>query len=121
MWLGIISHNLNGDIYENFLREELPSFIPDLPLALRRDMYFQHDGCAAHYRRSVRVWLDANYPNEWIGRGGSIAWPAKSPDLMLMDFYVWWGHMKSIVYDHNMLIVKIADFGENRIHRRKRP
>lgn len=60
-------------------------------------MWFQHDGCPAHYIRSVRNWLNENYPNKWIGRGGPLPWPARSPDLTPMDFYVW-GHMKSIVY-----------------------
>lgn len=102
VWMGIISKhligpyflpdNLNGERYENFLREDLPDLLEDLPLNLIRDMRFQHDGCPAHYRRSVREWLDTNYPNNWIRRGGPIPWPARSPDLTPMDFYVW-GHI----------------------------
>lgn len=107
VWMGIIDNyligpyflpeHLNGEFYEDFLRNELPLLLEDLPLTLRRDMRYQHDGCPAHYRRGVRDWLDENYPNKWIGRGGPIPWPARSPDLTPMDFYVW-GHMKSIVY-----------------------
>lgn len=102
VWMGIISKhligpyflpdNLNGERYENFLREDLPDLLEDLPLNLIRDMRFQHDGCPAHYRRSVREWLDTYYPNNWIRRGGPIPWPARSPDLTPMDFYVW-GHI----------------------------
>lgn len=116
VWMGIISNyligpyflpdNLNGETYETFLKEELPSLMFDLPLALRRDMLFQHDGCPAHYRRSVRAWLDEKYPNKWIGRGGPIAWPARSPDLTPMDFYVW-GHMKTLVYDQMTPIANV--------------
>lgn len=108
VWMGIISNyligpyflppNLNGETYENFLRQDLPDLLDDIPLNLIRDMWFQHDGCPAHFRRSVREWLDTNYPNKWIGRGGPIPWPARSPDLTPMDFYVW-GHMKSLVYN----------------------
>lgn len=110
VWMGIIANkligpfflpdNLNGEFYEHFLREELPNLLEDLPLNLIRNMKFQHDGCPAHYRRGVREWLDNEYPNRWIGRGGPIPWPARSPDLTPMDFYVW-GHMKTLVYNEN--------------------
>jgi len=33
--------------------------------------------------------LDASYPNRWIGRGGIINWPARSPDLTPLDFFLW--------------------------------
>lgn len=125
VWMGIISNhlvgpyflpqNLNGETYEHFLRVDLPDLLDDLPLNLIRDMWFQHDGCPAHYRRSVREWLDSNYTNKWIGRGGPVPWPARSPDLTPMDFYVW-GHMKSLVYQEpnpiqniNVLRQKIID------------
>ena len=92
-----LSDILNGENYENFLREDLKDLLEDLPLNLVRDMWFQQDGCPAHFRRSVREWLDTNYPNKWIGRGGPIPWPARSPDLTPMDYYAW-GHMKSLLY-----------------------
>jgi hypothetical protein len=39
----------------------------------------------------------------WIGRGGSITWPPRSPDLTPLDFFLW-GYAKNIVYQ-----VKIND------------
>lgn len=116
VWMGIISNhlvgpyflpeNLNGEHYENFLKENFMELLHDLPLNLRRDMWFQHDGCPAHFRRSVRVWLDSNFNNKWIGRGGPVPWPARCPDLTPMDFYVW-GHMKSLVYKENHPITSV--------------
>lgn len=53
---------------------------------------------ALHTTEEASEWLDTNYPNKWIGRGGPIPWPARSPDLTPMDFYLW-GHMKSLVYN----------------------
>ncbi|KAJ4440508.1 hypothetical protein ANN_08649 [Periplaneta americana] len=38
-----------------------------------------------------------NSPDRWIGRGGPIAWPPRSPELNPLDFYLW-GHLKSLVY-----------------------
>ena len=33
----------------------------------------------------------------WIGRNGPIPWPARSPDLSQLDFFLW-GYIKNIVY-----------------------
>ncbi|GBL82217.1 hypothetical protein AVEN_252404-1 [Araneus ventricosus] len=36
-------------------------------------------------------------PARWIGRGGPVAWPPRSPVCNPLDFF-FWGHMKSLVY-----------------------
>ncbi|GFU47859.1 uncharacterized protein TNCV_4966741 [Trichonephila clavipes] len=46
----------------------------------------------------VRNYLDVTFGQQWIGRGGPVRWPARSPDLSCLDFY-FWGHMKPLVYD----------------------
>ena len=33
--------------------------------------------------------LDAAFPDTWIGRRGAIEYPARSPDLTPMDFFLW--------------------------------
>jgi hypothetical protein len=48
-------------------------------------------GAPPHFSRNVREFLDNQYPQRWIGRGGSHHWPARSPDLNL-------NHLKSIIY-----------------------
>jgi len=35
-------------------------------------------------------------PEKWIGQGGPTEWSAPSPDLNLLDFYLW-GHLHSAV------------------------
>jgi hypothetical protein len=45
----------------------------------------------------VRDVLSNTYHDRWIGRGGSTAWPPRSPDFNLPDFYLW-GRLKSLVY-----------------------
>lgn len=107
VWMGVIGNqligphflpdNLNGAAYADFLTNNLAPLLEDVPLASRRRMIFQHDGCPAHYYRPIRELLDQWFPNRWIGRGGPIPWPARSPDLTPLDFYVW-GHMKELVY-----------------------
>ncbi|GFS78266.1 uncharacterized protein TNCV_3172211 [Trichonephila clavipes] len=41
--------------------------------------------------------LDTAYLGRWIERGGPINWPARSPDLSCLDFFLW-RHMKSLIY-----------------------
>ncbi|GFV83324.1 uncharacterized protein TNCV_1900501 [Trichonephila clavipes] len=60
-------------------------------------MWFQHDGAPAHFSADVRSALDTAYPGRWIGRDGPVNWPARSPDLSCLDFFLW-GYVKSLVY-----------------------
>lgn len=107
MWSGILNgeligpfelpSRLNGDVYKNFLENDLPMLLLDVNLALRRSMIFQNDGAPCHYARQVRNFLDETYPNRWIGRRGPINWPPRSPDLNPIDFFIW-GYYKEIVF-----------------------
>ncbi|KAJ4441266.1 hypothetical protein ANN_11120 [Periplaneta americana] len=56
-----------------------------------------HDGAPAHYCRIGRAYRNAVYPDQWIGRAGPTPWPARSPDMNPLDFYLW-GRLKSLVY-----------------------
>lgn len=67
----------------------------DIPLAYRR--YFQHDGAPIHFTRPVTDYLNTQYPGRWIGRNGPLLWPARSPDLTPLDYFLW-GYIKEIVY-----------------------
>ena len=58
---------------------------------------FQQDGAPAHSSSQVRDTLDVALPGRWIGRGGPISWPPRSPDLTPLDFFLW-GYLKSKVY-----------------------
>lgn len=88
---------LNGQLYLNFLQNELPPLLEDVPLYLRQQHWFMHDGAPAHFSILAREYLNTTYQNRWIGRGGPQFWPPRSPDLNSLDFY-FWGHLKSLVY-----------------------
>ncbi|EFN63727.1 hypothetical protein EAG_00069, partial [Camponotus floridanus] len=77
----------------NFLEESLPELLEDVPLATRNAMWFMHDGAPAHFSRIAREFLTATYGDRWIGRGGSHLWPARSPDLNPLDYFLW-GYLK---------------------------
>uniref|UniRef100_A0A1Y1L9V9 Uncharacterized protein n=1 Tax=Photinus pyralis TaxID=7054 RepID=A0A1Y1L9V9_PHOPY len=88
----------------------------DVPVNLYWDHWFQHDGCPAHYGRQVREHLDQTYPDRWIGRGGAVEWPARSPDITPLDFYLW-GVMEAHVYETPVeseedLIARVVMAGE---------
>ncbi|GBN38386.1 hypothetical protein AVEN_204786-1 [Araneus ventricosus] len=63
---------------------------------MRSSMWFEHDGVPAHYSIDVRLHLNATYDQQWIGRGGPVLWPARSPDLTCLDYFLW-GYVKSLV------------------------
>ena len=75
--------NVTGAAYLQMLREFL------WPKLMRRRLFFQQDGAPAHYALDVRAWLDSKFENQWIGRGGPIEWPPRSPDLTPCDFFLW--------------------------------
>lgn len=102
VWAGILgSHiigpffieKINSDKYLELLIEKVGPEIANLNL---ETVWFQHDGCPAHNAYGVREYLNDTFPNSWIGRGGTINWPARSPDLTPCDFFLW-GHLKNVV------------------------
>lgn len=107
VWAGIIGNvivgpvfiegSLTGGHYLDMLRGVIEELLEDLPLSLYSNHYFQHDGAPPHYTRAVREYLDSRYGQMWIGRGGPVSWPARSPDLTPLDFYLW-GEVKRRVY-----------------------
>ena len=49
---------------------------------------FQQNGAPPHWGSHVRRFLDATFPNRWIGRDGPTPWPPRSPDITpLTSFY----------------------------------
>lgn len=97
VWAGIIGDHLlgpyllpkrlDGNDYLTFLQQVLPDMLNDVRPHIRQVMWFQQDGAPAHYAREVRNYLDVTFPNKWIGRGGPVAWPPRSPDLSCLDFF----------------------------------
>ncbi|XP_039309087.1 uncharacterized protein LOC120358566 [Solenopsis invicta] len=93
----ILPDILNGVSYVEFLSENLPDFLEDVPLADRNKIIFQQDGAGPHNARVVTNFLNEQFPDRWMGRYGPIRWPARSPDLNPLDFFLW-GHCKEIIY-----------------------
>lgn len=125
VWVGILNDTLLGPYilpnrlsaqsYIVFLRDVLPDLLQDVPLQQRLDLWFQHDGAPAHFANDVREHLNLVFREKWIGRGGPIPWPPRSPDLTPVDFSIW-GQMKQLVYstpvvDEMDLVARIVEAG----------
>lgn len=107
VWAGILNDRLigpyfiegrlTGESYLNLLRTMVSSMLDDVPLAYLQGLWFQQDGAPPHYHRAVREYLNDQFGSRWIGRGGPVAWPPRSPDLTPMDFFLW-SEIKRRVY-----------------------
>lgn len=91
-------HNLSGAYYLEMLRNQiLPAVREIVPPIEFNHLWFQQDGCPSHNTRAVRQFLNENFNDRIICNQGPVHWPARSPDLTPLDFYLW-GHMKNDVY-----------------------
>lgn len=88
---------LTGERYLEFLQNEIEDGIDNLPLAQQGQLYFQQDGAPPHNSRNVAAYLNNRFGEQWIGTNGPVRWPARSPDLTCIDFFLW-AHLKNIVY-----------------------
>ena len=41
--------------------------------------------------------MQQGFPNKWIGNRGVIEWPARSPDLSPLDYFLW-GMIKNKIF-----------------------
>lgn len=62
------------------------------------NIWFQQDGCPAHNTRDVQNLLRQEFNNNVISNKGPVSWPARSPDITPLDFYLW-GYVKNEVYE----------------------
>lgn len=107
VWCGILDdrivgpifyeENLNGAKYASIIENDLAALLDELPLQYRVGMWFQQDGCPSHTSIVARNKLNAMFPGQWIGKYGPVNFPPRSPDLTVLDYYLW-GRIKDIVY-----------------------
>ena len=88
--------NVSGQSYlemiDNFALPNLRILFPNL-----NTVWWAQDGAPAHRSRAVREHLIQVFGRQVIGFGHQNQWPARSPDLTPLDFFLW-GYMKSKVY-----------------------
>lgn len=107
VWMGMLGdrligpfmydESLNGERYLNLLRTQVSEYLDDIPLNQLQHLWWQQDGAPAHNAAIVRNYLHQEFPNRWIGNGGVVEWPARSPDLSPLDYFLW-GAVKNQIY-----------------------
>jgi len=94
---------LSAQFYCVFLEGKQPEMLEEMLLALRRNMWFRHNGAVAHFADQVQEHLISTYSDCWIGWGGPVAWPSRSLDLTPMDssyrttLKLWFSHCQLIL------------------------
>lgn len=107
VWCGLLGDRLIGPFfidgslnqfnYHQLLSENVERFLEEIPLAELREVHFQQDGATPHNAQINVGWLNRHFNEQWIGTYGPIRWPARSPDLTPLDFWLW-GYLQDRVY-----------------------
>ncbi|EFN65845.1 hypothetical protein EAG_02386, partial [Camponotus floridanus] len=88
---------VTSESYCDLLQNHLPALLEDVPLHIRKEMWFQQDGAPPHFAiitiAIIRQFLNEKFGNKWIGRKGPRQCPPQSPDLTPLDFFLW-GYVK---------------------------
>ena len=71
---------MNGESYLISLNQMLPELLQDVPIAISNLMWFQHNGASVYFSTVMSTYLNATFGAGWIGRGGPVLWPPRSPD-----------------------------------------
>lgn len=93
----IFDGGLTAQRYLQILETIIPELLEDVPLANRRYIFFQQDGAPAHNAQIVRHYLEEHFVERWIGTHGPVRWPPRSPDLSVLDFFLW-GYLQNLIY-----------------------
>lgn len=89
---------LNSARYVMIINDFVGEYLDNLPLADLRSLWYQLDGAPAHCTHDVAAILTNLFDDRWIRRLGPWDWPARSPDLTPLDFFLW-GVIKNKVYN----------------------
>lgn len=120
-WTGIIDEtiigpyffadNVSGDSYLEMLTDYL---LPTLNASGFNSFQicYMHDGAPPHITGPVRQCLDDNFES-WIGRGVGenrlLPWPPRSPDLNMLDFFLWGTLQHRVYLNDNETIEDVAN------------
>jgi hypothetical protein len=93
----VLPNRLTGPVYHRFLVNDSPVLLEHVPLYQRQHVWSMHDGAPPHFLGTLRQHLIQTFGEHWIGRGSPVNWPARSPDLNPLDFWLR-GHLKTLMY-----------------------
>jgi hypothetical protein len=82
--------------YHRFMFNDLPAVLEDVLHHQWQHTWFMHDGAPPHFLCTVRQHLNQAFGGLWIERGGPAKWPARSPYLNPLEFWLC-GRLKTLV------------------------
>lgn len=107
VWCGIMGRNIVGPIfyegtltserYFQILTNDLEDLLDNIPLAEVNNIWYQQDGAPSHNSHNVMNYLLQRFNNKVVATNSAVRWPARSPDLTPLDFFLW-GFIKDKVY-----------------------
>jgi len=77
-------------VYHDFLRNVLPELLQYVHLQNRIDLWTMHDGAPPYFLVALTEFLNNLFP-ERKGQSDPTAWPAPTPDISPLYFYLWAG------------------------------
>jgi len=96
---------------QTFITRKLPGHVGTVRCTSEKFqlwIIFQQDGAPPHWGSDVCQFLDATFPNGWIGRDGPTPWPPRPPDITPLDFFLW-GYVKDKVFSTQIWRQEITD------------
>ena len=88
---------MNGDRYHSLLQYHVLPELRQWNGGSLATLVWQQDGAPCHVASRNMLYLDSQYEDHMISSIRGRDWPARSPDLNPLDFFLW-GNMKSQVY-----------------------
>jgi len=80
---------MDGFVYLDLLEQYVFPQIETFEQETVSRVIFKQGGVPPHFNCFVTGVLNVRFPDVWIGRGGPIPWPPRSPDLSPIDFFLW--------------------------------
>lgn len=78
---------INGERYSNLLKNNV--WQPLKTIVNRREYWFQQDGAPSHCTTANVNFLSDKFNGRVISRRSPFPWPAHSPDLSPLDYWLW--------------------------------
>ena len=117
VWAGVIDNNIIGPFFyagnmnsQRYINMVVNQIVPSLQqLGYRQGrcgiyfpgLFYIQDGAPCHTSHQSRAVLEQYFPNKVVSRFNTVEWPARSPDLTPLDFWLW-GYLKAKVYSNPM-------------------
>jgi hypothetical protein len=91
----VLPHRLTGSVCHRFSVNDLPVPLEHVSLH-QQHLWFMQDRAPPHFLPTVRLHLNQTFGEQWIRHGSPANWPARSPDLNPLNFWLW-GHLETLV------------------------